>query len=423
MKKILMAAAAAVFAVSGAASAETTVKIAWIDPLSGAFASTGQKGLQNFQFAADYFVNNQGGIDVGGEMVKFEILPYDGAEGFPSPKKSTLQAEKALGEGATFIAQGNSSGVAAALTDFVGKTNRRNPDNPVVFLNYSAVDPALTNDLCNFWHFRFDANSDIKMDALTDVMAADPNMKKVYLIGQDYSFGQAVAAGAERMLAAKRPDIEIVGNELHPIGQVQDFTPYARNVKASGADALITGNWGGDMVGLGKAILEADLGIPVYTYYAAADGITGLFGEAGDGVIGLVSEGWTASPTAEFQAYHAAFKAQFPDSDISQPRIINVIGMLAQAMQAAGTTDPKAVAMAMENMEYDSMLGTKVFMRAEDHQAFQNVHIQTHTNDGLPTNADGNTMDFDNSGYGVLSQSTIEMASMGMETTCDMKRP
>ncbi len=286
------------------------------------FASTGQKGLQNFQFAADYFVNNQGGIDVGGEKVMFEILPYDGAEGFPSPKKSTLQAEKALGEGATFIAQGNSSGVAAALTDFVGKTNRRNPDNPVVFLNYSAVDPALTNDLCNFWHFRFDANSDIKMDALTDIMAGDETMKKVYLIGQDYSFGQAVAAGAERMLAAKRPDIEIVGNELHPIGQVQDFTPYARNVKASGADALITGNWGGDMVGLGKAILEADLGIPVYTYYAAADGITGLFGEAGDGVISLVAEGWGANPTEEFKAYHTAFKAQFPDSDISQPRII-----------------------------------------------------------------------------------------------------
>jgi branched-chain amino acid transport system substrate-binding protein len=248
-------------------------------------------------------------------------------------------------------------------------------------------------------------------------------MKKVYLIGQDYSFGQAVAAGAERMLAEKRPDIEIVGNELHPIGQVQDFTPYARNVKASGADALITGNWGGDMVGLGKAILEADLGIPVYTYYAAGDGITGLFGEAGDGVISLVAEGWGASPTAEFQAYHTAFKAQFPDSDITQPRIINVIGMLAQAMQAAGTTDPKAVAMAMENMEYDSMLGTKVFMRAEDHQAFQNVYINTHTNDGLPGNSEGATMDFDNSGYGLLATSKVEMASMGMETTCEMKRP
>ena len=421
MKKLLMAAAAAVFAVSGVANAETTVKIAWIDPLSGVFASTGQKGLQQFQFAADYFVNNQGGIDVNGEKVMFEILPYDGAEGFPSPKKSTLQAEKALGDGATFIAQGNSSGVAVALTDFVAKNNRRNSDNPVVFLNYSAVVPALTNELCNFWHFRFDSHSDIKMDALTDVIAGNDAINKVYLIGQDYAFGQAVAAGAERMLGEKRPDIEIVGNELHPIGQVQDFTPYARNVKASGADALITGNWGGDMVGLGKAILEADLGIPVYTYYAAADGITALFGEAGDGVINLVSEGQPANPTEEFRAYRAAFKEQFPDGDLSQARILNVIAMLAEAMKAAGSTSPQDVAYALEGLEYESMLGTKVLMRADDHQAIQNVHIMTHTNDDLPTDAAGNPLDFDNSGYGVKTTATVENAAV--DHSCEMKRP
>lgn len=423
MKKIIMAAVAAAFAVSGAASAETTVKLAFIDALSGPFALTGERGLQNFKFAADYFVNNQGGIDVGGENVKFEIVGYDGAEGFPSPKKSTLQAEKALGAGATYILQGNSSGVATAMSDFVAKHNRRNSDNPVVFINYAAVVPALTNELCNFWHFRFDAHADIKMEALTDVIAANESVKTVYLIGQDYSFGQAVAAGAERMLAAKRPDIEIVGNELHPIGQVQDFTPYARNVKASGADALITGNWGGDMVGLGKAVLEADLGIPVYTYYAAADGITGLFGEAGVGIISQVTEGWGPNPTEEFQAYHAAFKAELPDSDINQPRIINAVGMLAQAMQDAGSTNPKDVAYALENMEYESMLGTKVFMRGDDHQAFQNVHIMTHTNEGLPTNSEGAPMDYDNSGYGPLATSTVEMASMGIETTCEMERP
>ena len=143
------------------------------------------------------------------------------------------------------------------MTDAVNKHNKRNPDDRVLFLNYSAVDPALTNDKCNFWHFRFDANADIKMDALTDVMAADEGIKKVYVIGQDYSFGKAVASAAVRMLGEKRPDIEIVGNELHPIGKVKDFTPYARKIVSSGADAMITGNWGSDMVGLGKAVLRS----------------------------------------------------------------------------------------------------------------------------------------------------------------------
>src|SRR5690606_28601430 len=128
---------------------------------------------------------------------------------------------------------------------------------------------ALTNEKCSFWHFRFDANADIKMDALTDVIAADQDTKKVYIIGQDYSFGKAVAEAAVKMLGEKRPDIEIVGNELHPIGKVKDFTPYATKIKASGADAVITGNWGADMLGLAKAITDVGIEAPVYTYYAA----------------------------------------------------------------------------------------------------------------------------------------------------------
>ena len=165
-----------------------------------------------------------------------------------------------------------SSGVANALTEAIDKHNTRNPDSRVLFLNYAAVDPALTNDKCNFWHFRFDANADIKMDALTDVIAKDESIKKVYIIGQDYSFGKAVAAAAVRYLGEKRPDIEIVGNELHPIGKVKDFTPYGRKIVASGADAVITGNWGADMVGLGKSIIENGFTGPIYTYYAAAAG-------------------------------------------------------------------------------------------------------------------------------------------------------
>ena len=130
------------------------------------------------------------------------------------------------------------------------------------------------------------------MDALTDVMAQNKELGKVYLIGQDYSFGKAVAAAAVRDLSSKRPDIEIVGNELHPIGKVKDFTPYARKIVSSGADAVITGNWGSDMVGLGKAIIEAGFEGPIYTYYAASNGITRTFGEAGKGSIYLVGEGF-----------------------------------------------------------------------------------------------------------------------------------
>jgi branched-chain amino acid transport system substrate-binding protein len=406
----LAATAALALAFSASAEAADPIKIAFIDPLSGPFATTGESGLRSFEFAAETLVNAKGGV-LDGRM--FEIVPLDNKI---SPKECLIQLKRAMRDGINYVVQGNSSGVANALTDAIEKHNRRNPDQRVLFLNYSAVDPALTNDKCNFWHFRFDANADIKMDALTDAIAEKAEIKKVYIIGQDYSFGKAVAAAAVQMLGEKRPDIEIVGNELHPIGKVKDFTPYATKIKASGAQAVITGNWGADMVGLGKAIIEAGVDSPIYTYYGAHDGITATFGALGEGIIRSVREGTLNPPSPEFKALNDGFKAKYPDNDINQPRIFNTVAMLAKAIEAAGTTDPVKVAYALEGMEYDTIMGGKVWMRPSDHQAIQDVHISVHTNQGI-------VIDADNSGYGLVDEKTVPMAGKDSPTTCEMERP
>ncbi len=412
MTRFLTALAAVAMGLAAAASsaAAENIRIAFIDPLSGPFASTGNQGLAQYRYAADVLVNEKGGV-LGGQQ--FEIVPFDNKI---SPKESLIQLQVAIDQGIRFIAQGNSSSVANALTEAVRKHNRRNPEKRVLFLNYSAVDPALTNDKCNFWHFRFDANADIKMDALTDIIAANGDLSKIYLIGQDYAFGKAVASAAVKMLGEKRPDIEIVGNELHPIGKVKDFTPYARKIMSTGAQAIITGNWGADMVGLGKSVIEAGFDGPIYTYYAAADGITQTFGEDGVNRIRQVTEGkLNPAPSDRAQSYIDGFKAKHPDTDIGQPRITNVIEMLARAIDAAGTSEDVAkIAAALEGMEHDSIWGTKVYMRPQDHQAIQNVHIGRHDKAGN---------DYDNSGYGIVVESTVEMAALDSPTTCEMKRP
>lgn len=414
MRKSLKLGLGAMLALTVSASSlfAENIKIAFIDPLSGPFATTGTQGLAEYKFAAETLVNATGGV-LGGDM--FEIVSFDNKM---SGKESLVQLQVAIDQGIRFIAQGNSSGIAHAITDAVNKHNRRNPDNRVLFLNYSAVDPALTNDKCNFWHFRFDANADIKMDALTDILAADESLKKVYLIGQDYSFGKAVAAAAVRNLSAKRPDVEIVGNELHPIGKVKDFTPYARKIVNSGADAVITGNWGSDMVGLGKAIIDSGFEGPIYTYYAASNGITRTFGSDGVGKIHVVQEGAYNPPASDRASdYVTAFNAKYPDHDISQARITNVVEMLAKAINQAGTADDVVkIAYELEGMEHDSIWGGKIFMRPADHQAIQNVHITVHTDQNVPHK-------LDNSDYGLVTVNTVEMAAMDSPTTCEMKRP
>ena len=414
MKKFTkLGAVSALSLIIGASSAfAETIKVAFIDPLSGPFASTGANGLKQFEFAADYMVNDKGGLLDGTEI---EIIAFDNKT---SPKESLIQLQVAIDQGARYVTQGNGSAVALALTEAIDKHNRRNPDSRVLFLNYAAVDPALTNEQCNFWHFRFDANSDMKMDALTDVIAANEDIKKVYVIGQDYSFGKAVSDAANSMLKAKRPDIEIVGDELHPIGKVKDFTPYSRKIIASGADAVITGNWGADMLGLGKSVIENGFTGPIYTYYAAGSGMTAAFGETGKGIIRLVSEGAVnPSPSPEATAYYDAFAAKYPEANIDQTRISNTIGMLAAAITEAGTADDVvAVASALENMEYDSIWGSKLVMRPDDHQLIQNINVLAHTNEGVKYT-------FDSSDYGVVMESTVEMASADIATSCKMKRP
>src|SRR5258707_980132 len=264
MRKLLMAALFALPMFGATAMAQDTLKIGYIDPLSGGGASVGEKGLKTFQFLADE-LNTKGGV-LGKQV---EIVPFDDKT---NPQESLIQAQKAIDAGIRILTQGIGSSVASALTDFVTKYNERNPGKEVLYFNYAAVDPVVTNDKCSFWHFRWDANSDIKMEALTNYMKGVPSVKKLYLINQDYSFGESVRSQAKAMLAAKRPDIQIVGDELHPLLKITDFAPYIAKIKASGADSVITGNWGQDFALLLKAAADAGLQVDWYTYYASGTG-------------------------------------------------------------------------------------------------------------------------------------------------------
>jgi branched-chain amino acid transport system substrate-binding protein len=156
--------------VSPPAAAE--VKIAFIDPLSGGAATTGILAQKTHQFYID-------AINAGVNGEKIELLSFDNKV---NPQESLIQLKKALDDGARFVVQGNGSSIAHAITEAVLKHNERNPGKEVLFLNYAAVDPALTNEKCNFWHFRFDADADMKMAAITDVIAKDSKIKRVYLI-------------------------------------------------------------------------------------------------------------------------------------------------------------------------------------------------------------------------------------------------
>jgi branched-chain amino acid transport system substrate-binding protein len=403
-------AAVAALCISAPVKAQETIKIAFIDPLSGGGASTGEAGLKTYQFLADQ-LNAKGGV-LG---KRIEIVGYDNKL---NPQESLIQVQKAIDAGIRIITQGNGSGVAAAITDFVAKYNDRNPGKEVLYLNYAAVDPVLTNEKCNFWHFRFDANSDIKMEALTNYMKPRSNIKKVYLINQDYSFGHAVRSEARKMLSAKRPDIQIVGDEVHPLQKITDFAPYVAKIKASGADSIITGNWGQDIALLLKAAADAGLQVDWYTYYAGSvGGPTGVKQTGLNHRVFEISEGSANIPYAPAQEIEKALRAKY-DIGLLYPRVVNEMRMLVTAIEQAKSTDPGKIALKLEDMKVTVFNGGEGFMRAADHQFFQPMYIKS-----FGELAANEPFDEEKTGWGWRVIAKVDTADTVLPTVCKMKRP
>jgi len=329
----------------------------------------------------------------------------------------------ALDQGVGFVLQGNSSATAAALSDALDKHNARAPERRAVFLNYSAVDPVLTNERCSPWHFRFDAHADMRLAALTEVLRADTALKRIYLLGQDYSFGQHVNRQARALLAAKRPDVEIVGDELHPLGRVKDFLPYASKIQASGAQAVLTGNWGNDLTLLVKAVREVGAALKFYTFYGNALGAPAAIGEAGVGAVLAVAEwhpnvGGTAS-----DAFYTSFRQRFPEprDDYVHVRMQVLVEMLAAAVERAGSVEAGAVARTLPGMSFDaSRLGGLHggTMRAADHQFQQPLVVSMMDRVGAP----GVRHDVEGSGYGFRTVRRFEARELEMAHACKMPR-
>jgi branched-chain amino acid transport system substrate-binding protein len=382
-----------------------TVKIGFIDPLSGPFANIGQNQLKSWQFSAEEFnKKNAAGV-------KFEFVAFDNKG---SPQESLNNLKAAIDQGIRYVVQGNGSGAAGAISDAVTKHNERNPGKEVVYINYAAVDPDLTNSKCSFWHFRMDADTSMKMEALTSFMKDQPTVKNVYLINQNYAHGQQVSKYFKETMERKRPDVKVVGDDLHPLGQVKDFAPFVAKIKASGADSIVTGNWGQDLTLLIKAAKDAGLNADFYTYYAITGGVPTAMAQGVGGKVRVVAIGHNSVPG--ILKWQDAYKKKFND-DWYTLQTYNAMAMLSAGMAAAKSTDPVKVAVAMSGIKFNGFAG-EVEMRKTDHQLQQPVYITEWRK------ADAkNPYSVENTGFNFQEVRSIPSYVSSTPTSCQMKRP
>jgi branched-chain amino acid transport system substrate-binding protein len=404
IKTVLATATLSLLAGAAFAQKGETVKIAFIDPLSGPFANVGQNQLKGWQFVADEISKKNP------TSVKYEFVPFDNKG---SPQESLAVLKSALDQGIRYVTQGNGSGAALAISDAVSKHNERNPGKEVLYINYAAVDPTLTNEKCSYWHFRLDADTSMKMEALTSFMKDQPEIKKVYLINQNYAHGQQVSRYFKDNMSRKRQDVEVVGDDLHPLGQVKDFAPYVAKIKAAGADTIVTGNWGQDLTLLIKAAKDAGLSANFYTYYASTSGVPTAMAAGVGGKVRMVAYSYSSLPGVV--KMQDDFKKRFND-DWYTHSMYNGITMLNEAFAKAKSTDPVKVAAALSGLSVKGFAGD-INMRNKDHQMQQPLYISEWAKADLK-----NPYSVENTGYNFQLVKAIDSYVASTPTSCQMKK-
>lgn len=386
------------------------IRIAVIDPASGPFAAPSLNWTKSMQLATE-MANQQKLAGAGNTL---EIAQFDNKG---SVQESLVLLRQAIDQGFRYFVSGGSSSVYAALLDGVNKHNERNPGKEVLLLTHSNGDPELTNAKCSFWSFRLVPHSAMYVEGLTTELAKDASLKKVYVIGQNYPMGQAVSKDTREDLKRKRPDIEIVGDDLHPVGQVKDFSPYIAKIKASGAQAVVTANWGADLTLLVKAANDANLKTRFYTNYANSFGVPQALGPDAEGRVKNITafapnnEGFVGHEMVE------GMKKRFGEDFIIMPTH-TVVMALAETIRKAGASDPVKVAFALEGAKLET-LGGEAEVRKEDHQLLAPMYLTSWTR----VNGKDVKYDQDNTGFGWKLERRIDAADAAQPTTCQMKRP
>ena len=411
IRKVLAGILAGTVLTAPTIAAAEPVKIALIETLSGGQAVTGKL----FQTAVKYGLAKLEADKVWPDGI--QLLEYDN-QGGPSEAADKLKA--AINDGARIIIQGASSAIGGQITADVQKHNARNPGKEIIWINVGAEAMEFTGSKCHFYHFRWNGNAEIRLKAMMIAMKeAGALGKKVYVIGQNYSWGHDVQKLTRDY--AKQFEYQIVGDVIHDVNKIQDFAPYVAKIKEAGPDTVVTGNWSNDLLLLMKAAGDSGLKSRFLAYWIDQPGNIANARETALGHFTLS----TFFPDANGERT-AAFAEDFKTKTGAYP--LNVQGHTTHGMWGLGEAlkalkgkpgdklDVQKLAFAMENVTVETSMGP-IKMRADDHQALLPLAVAVVSKDAR-FKADNTDM-----GFKTIKLLSGEEAAGPVQPSCKMERP
>ncbi len=349
---LLMAVLAVLVLISPFAIAADVVKLGVDEVRSGAFKSNGDRIIWGIE-AAVKEANDSGGILGKKIELVIEDNQMKGEIGVQKLKKMILK------DGCQIIIQGSSSGVGGAIA-------QQMPRYKKIYLDTCAEAIGITGKNFTPYTFRTCLNAGMHVKGLAQYFGKK-GYKKVFLINQDYSWGYDVAEYYEKFIKMIAPDTQIVGKEFHKVFN-KDFAPYISKIQASGADYIISGNWGTDMTQLIVQSRNLGLKIPIGCCFLDDDAVMAVARESAMGCIqaNMYLLGVDTPKARAFEdTFHKSSGGKWPSFVIMEAYIGTK--MYFEAVKKAGTFETEAVIKAFEDLTWEGPVGT-LTMRKEDHQ-------------------------------------------------------
>lgn len=396
-----------------AVHAQETFRIGLIDPLSGPMADVGKIFDNHLRFAVDQ-INAKGGAKAGAKGVKFEVISYDNKL---STAESQVALQTAANAGVKVVFVGGGSAAVAAVVAAANRNNERNPDKQVLVFNYGGYDPDLVGKQCSFWHFLTDAQVAMRMKAMADFVKKTPEIKKIYFLNPDYSFGHQWTTYGKQLIRAARPDVQFVGEDFFQTGAVKDFSPYVAKVKAAGADTVVSGNWGNDMALMIRAAGDSGHHLRVLTHSTANKTTMIALSVAKTVRLSMVGDWYPGADNPALTAQANDFEAKYKEP-FYLARLSVATELLVKGIEKANSTEPLKIALALEDLSYKSVVGD-VRMRKDDHQFLSPQTIYT----SYPVDGKVVKRGFDGTDYGFVKETRSSAQDLTLPNQCAMKRP
>jgi branched-chain amino acid transport system substrate-binding protein len=333
----LAAAAALLFAVSGAA-AQDKIRIGLIYTLSGPPSVLGQQSKNGFELALKHLGGKMAGQDV-------ELFVVD--DGL-KPDVAIQKVQELLERDKVDIV------VGPIFSNILQAIHKPVMDSGKILISTNAGASSFAGASCNARFFVTSYQNDQIYAALGKV-ANDKGYKRVYAMVPNYQAGKDALAGFKSTYKGT-----VVEESLVPLNSL-DFAPEMSKLGAAKPDALFTFMPGGLGINLIKQMNQAGLKgkFPIISAFTADEATLPVLAEAADGIFGALT--WAPNTdnaqNKKFVAdYEAAYKA-IPASYAMQAYDTAMLIDSAVRATKGKVSDSKGLSAAIKKADFKSLRG------------------------------------------------------------------